>query len=459
MIEKKIKRNALIIISGLIAGLLGLWVLGKIGQPWMKKACVSLLETDDKRQQLGESRVAVIEAIRTKLGTASRRIVTVGKLDANKSVMIRSEIAGKIKEIPFKEGEDIQKGEVLFQFEDSDLIAELNQAEAQLAKAESDLDRSTQLRLGGKNIESTKKFDEYTAERNVAKARVEAAQAKLDKAKILAPFDGTIGLTEFSEGAFVQGAQDLVMLVDNSVLLIDFKVPESYLSDIGPGQTAEVRLDGFPNKVFNGLVEAIDSRVDPQSHSIAVRASLPNQDRKLRSGLFANVSLIIGEKANSIMVPEASVQREGEVEYVWIVQGGKADRRRVVTNTREKAQIEVIAGLRPDEIVVTSGQIKLVPGIRTRITNMPELYEDEEKGLSEEQKKPQDTEKETKKEEVTSETKAEVNPEENQPQSKESKVEKSETEAAVMPVEEETGADQKPDEGRVNQEERPEGDR
>lgn len=369
------ERDILIICGGVLVGVLVAYGAYKISKPWVRKACVYIVSEADQQVENRRNRVATVEAVRTKLGNVSRRVTTVGKLEANKSVTIRSEMAGKIKDIGFVEGQDVHEGDLLFQFEDSDLLADYNQAKAELAQYEASYGRIAELR--NRNIESVKSFDEVLARRDIAKAKVESAQARLNKARIVASFDGTMGLTDFSEGAYVQAAQDLSNLVDNSRLLVNFKVPETYLNDIGVGQVAEIRLDGFPDEVFRAMVEAIDSRIDPLSHSIAVQASIPNKNNKLKSGLFASVSLIIGEKSNSILIPEAAVQREGEIEFVWIVQDGKADRRRVVTSTRENAQIEVVAGLRKDEVVITSGQLKVTPGAKVKITNMPELYAQE----------------------------------------------------------------------------------
>jgi membrane fusion protein (multidrug efflux system) len=356
-------------IGGIVAGILGLLVIIKITTPWVKKACVSILEQGAKG--LGrEERIVSIEAAQVKLGTMTKRISTVGKLRANNEVVIRSEMAGKIQNIHFQEGSDVHAGDVLIDFVKDDLEAELKQAQAELVLRKADYERQKQLK--STSAVSEKKYEEAKAAFDMAEAKVEAAEAKLKKATIVAPFSGTIGLIDVSIGAFVQGAQDLVRLVENDPMKIDFKVPEKNLHDVGVGQSAELKLEGFPDEKFVATIDAIDARVDPQSHSIAIRASIPNSDKKLRAGLFASVSVIIGEKGNTIMVPESAVAREGNVEYVWTVESGKAGRRPVLTGTRENGQIEIVAGLRPGEIVVTSGQIKLGEGTAVKITNMPE---------------------------------------------------------------------------------------
>ncbi|HXF90452.1 MAG TPA: efflux RND transporter periplasmic adaptor subunit, partial [Candidatus Nitrosotenuis sp.] len=418
------------IIGGVVAGVLGLWVVGKISAPWvkpvLKTACMRLLDIDSARGAL-DDRITNVEAVRVKLGPISRRIVTVGKLLANESVMIRSEMAGKIRQIAFKEGDNVQKDDILIQFDDEELQAELKLAEAELTLRESDFERSSSLRA--KNIESAKKFDEVRAQRDSAKAKVDLAKAKLEKTVIKAPFSGTIGLIEVSAGAFVQGAQDLVRLVDNDPIKVDFNVPEKHLHDVGVGQIAEIRLDGFPDEVHRATVEAIDSAVEHQSHSIKLKASAPNADNRLRAGLFASVSLIIGEKSDAIVVPESAVAREGDIEYVWVIQSGKAGRRRVITGTRESAQIEIIHGIRPDELVVTAGQIKLYNGAAVHITNLSQdLALDEEvvadtKSQAGENKSPEQQPKGT--------------PEESQKeQPKEAPQAKSDTEKAQTPPEE-----------------------
>jgi membrane fusion protein (multidrug efflux system) len=362
------------IIGGVFVGALALWVFGKVLTPWVrpviKDACLTILELKQDRNGAGE-RVVDIEAIRVSLATMSKRIVTVGKLRANEEVMLRSEMAGRISEITFTEGEAVNKGDVLIQFENSDLIAEVNLAEAELIRAKADHERITKLR--SQNIESIKKFDETKATLAIAQSKLEKAQSQLEKSTIIAPFSGNIGLIDISVGAYVQAAQDIVKLVDNTPIKIDFKVPEQNVHDVGVGQTAEIKLDGFPDELIMATVASVDASLDTVSHSLSLRATTPNENGQLRAGMFANISLIVGEKGNTIVVPESAVTRDGEREFVWIVKNGKAGRRRVITGTREKGKVEIIQGLRVDELVVIAGQIKLGEGTNVNITNLESI--------------------------------------------------------------------------------------
>lgn len=359
------------IVGGIVAGALGLWLIGKIFSPWVspiiKDACLSYLDMKPGRDSMGE-RVVEVEAVRVSLGTMTQRIVTVGKLRANEEVMLRSEMAGRIKEISFTEGEEVSKGDTLIEFEDAELIAEVDLSAAETALKQADFERISTLR--SRNIESAKKYDESKAALEMAKAKLERAKAQLEKAKIVAPFSGTIGLIDVSVGAYVQSAQDLVKLVDNKPIKIDFKVPEQNVHDVGVGQTAEIKLDGFPDEIFKSSVISVDASLDAVSHSLSMRASAPNEDGRLRAGMFASVSLIIGEKGNSIVIPESAVTRDGEREFVWLVVGGRVGRKRVITGTREKGMVEIVQGLHQDELVVTAGQIKLGEGTSVNVTNL-----------------------------------------------------------------------------------------
>jgi membrane fusion protein (multidrug efflux system) len=175
-----------------------------------------------------------------------------------------------------------------------------------------------------------------------------------------------------SAGAFVQGSTDLVTVVDNKSVKVTFKVPEKNVHDIGVGQVVEVKVSAFKDQVFTGMIEAVDAKVEQESHSVQVKGVIPNPDNLLRDGLFANVSLIVGEKGNTMTVDESSIERIGEIEFVWVVERGRAEKRRVLTGSRENGQVEIVAGLQPGQIVVTSGQIKLSDGAKVKISNMPD---------------------------------------------------------------------------------------
>lgn len=384
--NKKTSIQITLIFSGFLVAIFALWVIKELGHLVLHKTCVYVIEGGESSFRSRRVKPAIVEAVKVVPGTISKRIQTVGKLRPNNIVVIKSETNGRITEIPVKEDSEVKQGDILFRFDDADAKAELQDAEAQLVLRETAFKRMSALKL--KNVTSGKDYDEAKAGFEMAKAKIETAKAHLSKTVIKAPFGGIVGLIEPSPGAYVQAGQELTTIVDNNPMKVDFKIPERNLHEAGKGQGIEVRLDGFPDQVFGATVEAIDSKVDAQSHSISMRASVPNPNGLLRGGMFANLSLIVGEKGGTILVPESAVEREGDIEYVWIVRRGKASRRKVLTGIKENNKVEISGGLSPDEIVVTDGQMRL--GSDNHPVKMMNLNEDGSEKPKEEQEKLKD---------------------------------------------------------------------
>lgn len=365
----KHKKLISILLVGSAVGGTGVWLTLKALKPIARSVCQMILEDDE--QKIGRlGRVTTVEAQAVKGGPMTKRVISIGKLKANASVKIRSEIDGRIDKISFTEGSSIKKGQPLIQFENSELIGERDRAEAQLILASATYKRLLALRKN--QAVSGTEFDKALGEYQKAKAELAIAKARLEKSTIYAPFDGKIGIIDVSPGAVVRRDQDLVQVVDITPIKVDFKVASKHVGDIGVGQTVEIRLDVFKDKVFKGIVEAVEPSAEEESLSIRVKGSLPNEEGVLKPGLFVNVSLIIGERGEVLRVDEACLEREGDIEIVWVVEKGKAQRRRILTGVKENGMVEIVSGLKSGDIVVTAGQIKLSEGARVKITNMQE---------------------------------------------------------------------------------------
>lgn len=357
------------VLLALIICILAMWFITlRIGKPVVRSICISAMSVE--RSVDREQRVRVIEAQTVSLGTVSKRINTVGHLRANAVVTVKSELSGRIAEVLFIEGSIVKKGDTLIRFEDAEYKASLQIAEGEFDHAKANFERI--FKLHEQKAASNKQLDEESARLKMAEGKYFQAKANMEKSCIKAPFDGVMGIMNISSGAFVQAGTELVTIVDNSSVKATFKIPEKNIHDVGPGQVVEVKVSAFKDQIFTGVVEAVDAKVEQESHSVQVKGVIPNPDNLLRDGLFANVSLIVGEKGNAMTVDESSVDRIGEIEYVWVVERGRAEKRRVLTGARENGQIEIIAGLQPGQIVVTSGQIKLSDGARVKISNMPD---------------------------------------------------------------------------------------
>lgn len=372
-----IKQNkaALCMQPLLFCAVFGVGFVGyKALNPAVKGVCRIVLTEDDEASAGGRDRVVGIEAVKAQKGTTLREVKSIGILKANAEVVIKSEIPGKIKEILFTEGADVKKGDALIKFEDDLYLAEKNKNEAEYALREAEYDRVN--KLYQKNAGSKKVLDEALAQKNVAKAQLDSANAHLAKTTITAPFDGTIGIMKgsVSPGNIVQQQTELVDIVDNSMVRVEFLVPVKYIEDVAVGQNVEIKVDAFKDKVFSGSVDAIDSEVDTRNHSILVRAIIPNKNGNLKHGMFANVRLITGEKNDVILIDEDALDREGAIEFVWAVDDkGRAYRKRVLVGAKDVNGVEIVAGLNDGEIVVTTGQLKLTEGALVKILNKDEF--------------------------------------------------------------------------------------
>jgi membrane fusion protein (multidrug efflux system) len=291
-------------------------------------------------------------------------VVAIGTLRSNESVVVRPEISGRISEIGFTEGGRVEKGQLLVALDSSVHAAEVQQAKANLALAETNFRRTTDLERD-KFVAATAKDQSLNALR-VAQANVALVEARLAKTQIRAPFAGVIGIRQVSVGDYVKEGQDLVTLEDISSLKVDFRLPEVMLSDLKRGQTVEVASDAMPNRTYAATLEAIDPLVDQNGRAVILRARLKNTEGQLRPGMFVRTRLILEERANALTVPEEALMPSGADQYVYKVVDGKAARVQVKTGLRRGSQVEVTAGLQAGDVVVTAGQIKLREGAAVR---------------------------------------------------------------------------------------------
>lgn len=305
-----------------------------------------------------------VEAAPVKLTAVRRQIEAVGSLRSNESVIIRSEIAGRITEILFDEGQQLRKGVPLFRLDAAIARAQLEQAKASLVLSKANHERAEDLYRRGAGTQRAR--DEGVAKLHADEAAVALAQATLDKSTLVAPFDGIIGLRRVSVGDYVNPGQDLVNLENIEQLKVDFRVPEIYSMQLKVGQTVRISLDAIPKSAYEGTVYAIDPAYDPNGRAIILRARLPNRDGMLRSGMFARVTLLVDERQQAIVVPETALVPVGQNQFIYRVVDGKAVLTKIRIGQRRQGQVEVVEGLEPDSVIVTEGAVKLRDGSAVR---------------------------------------------------------------------------------------------
>ena len=289
-------------------------------------------------------------------------IRAVGTLRANESILIRPEIAGRIRQVWFEEGQTVEKDQLLVDLDDSELQAELAQAAAQLKVSRLTYERLKQLDLDGKRYVTKQQLDEVAGALHVSQANHALYATRLAKTKIRAPFSGITGIRRVSPGDFVGAGLDIVNLEDLAQLKIDFKVPETLLRHLAPGQAIELTTDAYPGETFHGAVYVIDPQVEMTTRSVQVRARIPNSQQRLRPGMFAQVLLTYGQEERALLIPEEAVMPKQEKTYVYVARDGTAQQREITLGTRTKGFVQVLNGLTEQDTIIRVGHHKLQEG-------------------------------------------------------------------------------------------------
>lgn len=288
------------------------------------------------------------------------RLRAVGTLTANESVLIRSEIAGRVQRIHFEEGQPVRAGDALITLDGAEYRAQVAQTEATVQANRLTVERSAG--LVNRNMLSQQDFDQASARLAESRALLQRHRVLLDKTALRAPFDGVAGLRLVSPGAYVQPGQDLVNLEDLDPLKIEFRVPERHAAAMTVGRDLRVRVDAVPGREFAGVIYAIDPRLDANTRTFALRGTVPNDERLLRPGMFAQVELTLGERPQALVIPEQAIVPRGDQLFVFKVVQGKVLLAPVLTGLREPGIVEILDGLVAGDTVVTEGQMKLRPG-------------------------------------------------------------------------------------------------
>ena len=308
-----------------------------------------------------------VDATVLRPGTVTERIRTTGTLQADESVELTSEAAGKITGIRFEEGTRVQQGDLLVQINDSELQAEKQRLEHELQLATDRAERQKKLLAEGGV--SQEEYDTTVNEVEVLKADLELVEARIEKTKVRAPFDGVVGLRAVSEGAYVSPTTRITTLQRINPVKIDFSVSEKYASRVKPGQSITFSVRGR-EEALDGRVYATDTQVDPGTRTLQLRARAPNPDGTLRPGMFADVTVTLGTIDDAIVVPSFAVLPTLDGQRVFVVESGTAQPRNVTLGVRTDSTVQVTDGLSLRDTVITSGIQELRAGLPIRIETL-----------------------------------------------------------------------------------------
>jgi membrane fusion protein (multidrug efflux system) len=314
-----------------------------------------------------------VEVAPVRTGVVFEKAEAVGTARANESVTITAKQTGFVASFTFDEGQPVKAGQILVELETRERKADVDQARNDLdqARATRDdarqkLERARQLKATGAITQA--KVDELDQLLRGAEARVRSAEARtrsldarLDDVRIVAPFDGRVGMRQVSVGALLQPGTAITSLDDLSRIKLDFSIPENFLGKLRPGLSVFARSSAYVGRVFEGTVAVVDTRVDPVTRAVRVNALFENRDELLKPGMFITVELALERRENALLIDEEALVPEGARQYVFVVRDNRAIRAEVKLGNRQQGNVEVVEGLKAGDQVIVRGTSRVRP--------------------------------------------------------------------------------------------------
>ncbi|WP_053979566.1 efflux RND transporter periplasmic adaptor subunit [Marinagarivorans algicola] len=301
---------------------------------------------------------------------------SVGTLEAVRGVTVTADFSGRVDEILFTSGSEVQKGALLLQQNIDAEKAQLRAAEASLALAKANLMRSKELLA--KSVVSQSQYDASDAEYKSAQAQVENLQVTMAKKSVKAPFSGRLGIRKVNLGQDIQKGEAIVTLQTTNPLLVNFNLPQQNLKDLQLGLEVRIKTDAVPDRIYTGTVTAINPEVNTHSRNVLVQAKLNNDDEKLLPGMFAVVTVAMPEQRSVLSIPLTAVRYATFGDSVFVLEESEDDNgEKTLKATQQFVQlgeargdfIEVLEGVQEGDVVATAGLFKLRNGAPVAVNN------------------------------------------------------------------------------------------
>lgn len=310
----------------------------------------------------GDANQAVLVATRpVGTGVVNDRLSAIGSGEAIQSVIVMPQATGTVHEILVSSGDRVKKGDVLARLDDDEQVILRDQAQVLLRSAREKAESY-------RNLKSFSRLEVLDAEitSETAQLTLTNAELALKRRSVVAPIDGIVGIVAVNIGDNVTTASNVVTIDDRSQLLVDFWAPERFAVQVKRGQAVEASLVSRAGRTYQGVIEAIDNRVDPASRTIRIRARVPNGEDELRAGMSFGVTMrFAGETYPS--VDPLAVQWDSEGSFVWRIVDGKSVKVRVRVIQRNPDAILVAAELREGEPVAVEGLQRVREGGAVRV--------------------------------------------------------------------------------------------
>ncbi|MBD3629734.1 efflux RND transporter periplasmic adaptor subunit [Cyclobacterium sp.] len=290
-----------------------------------------------------------------------------GSLIPNEIVTLRPEVAGLVEKVAFNEGQFVRKGTPLLYLNDEELDAQRERLTFTKKLYESQENRQKEL-LAREAI-SQEEYDIVLNQYNTNLADLRLIEAQLDKMVIRAPFDGELGFRQVSEGSVIGTSDVIASIVNVDPIKIEFSIPERYANEIKEGSIIHFRANNSIEEA-DGKVYAIEPNVDAATRTLKIRAMSPNKEKKFLPGMFVRVRLVLNEIDNAILIPSESLIPELEGYKVYVAKEGKIESRKVTIGQRSDTRVQIIDGLAPGELVLTTGVLQARDGMPVNVNQI-----------------------------------------------------------------------------------------
>ncbi|MEX3072702.1 efflux RND transporter periplasmic adaptor subunit [Vibrio alginolyticus] len=286
----------------------------------------------------------------------------IGKLKAAESVVIASEVSGKVEQIAVKANQSVQQGQLLIKLHDDKARAALVEAQAYLKDEKRKLTEFQ--RLVKRNAITPTEIDAQKTSVQIAEARLDAARANLADLHIDAPFSGTVGFVDFSRGKMVSVGTELVTLDDLSVMELDLQVPERYLSMLSVGMEVKAKTSAWGAQTFTGEVTGIDTRISSETLNLRVRIEFDNPENRLKPGMLMNASLAF-PAIKAPIIPVQALEYSGTKRFVYVIdENNKASRKEVLLGARVDNEVVIESGVEVGDKIVVQGIVNMRDGVK-----------------------------------------------------------------------------------------------
>jgi membrane fusion protein, multidrug efflux system len=342
-----------------IAGIVAVGALCVLGYGWFSSS-----DAAGKQQAAVAFPPTKVATVTVTPSDLRRSISAIGTLEAVQQALISAEVNGRIEKLYFQAGQQVKKGDLLLQIDDAEEQADLERYRAQMRFAKKSLNRAKKLK--GLSA-SQSRIDETQTEVDQSKANIAHTLAVIEKKRVEAPFDGSLGIRKVHRGEFVTPGTAIVTLTDTRQYFLNFSVAERLLPKISVGQAVELRVDAIPSKVFAATVSSIEPQVDQNTHTVLIQARLNDSAHPLYPGMFAHVSVQLDPNKQVLLLPETAVQTSTYGNSVYVVtknerSGYSVTRVAVKTGQRQDGQVVIRQGISDGDTVVISGQNRLRDG-------------------------------------------------------------------------------------------------